>query len=96
MERIFLILLPSPISAKRWLFGTDITGKSVYHAVVWQCRAGAAICKELKDKGYSELVQRKTGLLIDPYFSASGAKWILDNVENARELAEKAIVDGNY
>ena len=65
------------------------TGKSVYHAVVWQCQRGAAICKELKDKGYSELVQRKTGLLIDPYFSASGAKWILDNVENGRELAEK-------
>ena len=65
------------------------TGKSVYHAVVWQCQRGAAICKELKDKGYSELVQRKTGLLIDPYFSASGVKWILDNVENARELAEK-------
>ena len=50
---------------------------------------GCPICKELKDKGYSELVQRKTGLLIDPYFLASGAKWILDNVENARELAEK-------
>ena len=65
------------------------TGKPVYHAVVWQCQRGAAICKELKDKGYSGLVQRKTGLLIDPYFSASGAKWILDNVENARELAEK-------
>ena len=57
--------------------------------MVWQCQRGAAICKELKDKGYSGLVQRKTGLLIDPYFSASGAKWILDNVENARELAEK-------
>ena len=55
------------------------TGKSVYHAVVWQCQRGAAICKELKDKGYSELVQRKTGLLIDPYFSASGAKWIGDS-----------------
>ena len=65
------------------------TGKPVYHAVVWQCQRGAAICKELKDKGYSGLVQQKTGLLIDPYFSASGAKWILDNVENARELAEK-------
>ena len=55
------------------------TGKPVYHAVVWQCQRGAAICKELKDKGYSELVQRKTGLLIDPYFSASGAKWIGDS-----------------
>lgn len=40
------------------------TGKSVYHAVVWQCQRGAAICKELKDKGYSELVQRKTGTSI--------------------------------
>ena len=55
------------------------TGKPVYHAVVWQCQRGAAICKELKDKGYSGLVQRKTGLLIDPYFSASGAKWIGDS-----------------
>ncbi len=65
------------------------TGKPVCNAVVWQCRRGEAICKELKDKGYGELVQQKTGLLIDPYFSASGAKWILDNVEGARGLAEK-------
>lgn len=65
------------------------TGKPVYHAVVWQCQRGAAICKELKEKGFSPLVQEKSGLLIDPYFSASGAKWILDNVEGARKQAEK-------
>ena len=61
------------------------TGKPVYHAVVWQCQRGAAICKKLKEKGYSQLVQERSGLLIDPYFSASGAKWILDNVQGARE-----------
>ena len=65
------------------------TSKPVYHAVVWQCQRGTAICKALKDRGYSRLVQQKSGLLIDPYFSASGAKWILDNVEGTRELAEK-------
>ena len=65
------------------------TSKPVYHAVVWQCQRGTAICKALKDRGYSRLVRQKSGLLIDPYFSASGAKWILDNVEGTRELAEK-------
>lgn len=65
------------------------TGKPVYPAVVWQCMRGADICKELKDRGYSQLVQEKSGLLIDPYFSASGVKWILDNVAGARESAEK-------
>ena len=65
------------------------TGKPVYHAVVWQCMRGAAICEDLKAKGYSDMVQSKCGLLIDPYFSASGAKWILDNVDGARALAEK-------
>lgn len=64
------------------------TGKPVYHAVVWQCQRGAAICKDLKDRGYGPLVQQKSGLLIDPYFSASGAKWILDNVDGARQMAE--------
>ena len=66
-----------------------MTGKPVCHAVVWQCQRGADICKELKDKGYSDLIQEKSGLLIDPYFSASGVKWILDNVEDAREQADK-------
>lgn len=66
-----------------------MTGKPVCHAVVWQCQRGADICKELKDKGYSDLIQEKSGLLIDPYFSASGVKWILDNIEGAREQADK-------
>ena len=66
-----------------------MTGKPVCHAVVWQCQRGADICKELKDKGYSDLIQEKSGLLIDPYFSASGVKWILYNVEGAREQADK-------
>ena len=66
MERIFLILLPSPISAKRWLFGTDIPASPFIMPWYGNASGEAAICKELKDKGYSELVQRKTGLLIDP------------------------------
>ena len=65
------------------------TGKPVYHAIVWQCQRGAAICNRLKEEGYTPLFQEKTGLLIDPYFAASGAKWILDNVEGARDSAEK-------
>lgn len=65
-----------------------ITGKPVYHAVVWQCQRGAAICEELKEKGYTDFIQERSGLLIDPYFAASGAKWILDNVEGARLAAE--------
>lgn len=64
-----------------------ITGKPVYNAVVWQCQRGADICNSLKEKGYTDLIQEKSGLLIDPYFAASGAKWILDNVDGARELA---------
>lgn len=65
------------------------TGKPVYHAVVWQCLRGAEYCEKLKKEGYSELVQSKSGLLIDPYFSASGVKWILDNVEGVAEAAQK-------
>lgn len=65
------------------------TGKPVYHAVVWQCMRGADICNELKTQGYGPMVMEKSGLLIDPYFAASGAKWILDNVDGAREKAER-------
>jgi glycerol kinase len=59
------------------------TGKPVYNAVVWQCMRGADFCNKLRAQGYSGIVQEKSGLLIDPYFSASGVKWILDNVEGA-------------
>lgn len=65
------------------------TGKPVCNAVVWQCMRGAEICNQLKEAGYGKMVQEKSGLLIDPYFSASGAKWILDHIEGAREKAEK-------
>ena len=64
------------------------TGAPVYNAIVWQCRRTADFCKELIDRGLEETIKRKTGLVLDPYFSASKIKWILDNVEGARELAE--------
>ncbi|MBR3875851.1 MAG: glycerol kinase GlpK [Clostridia bacterium] len=64
------------------------TGVPVYNAIVWQCRRTADYCKELKDRGLTELIRNKTGLLLDPYFSASKVAWILDNVEGAREKAE--------
>ncbi len=65
------------------------TGKPVYNAIVWQCRRTANICEELKKRGLEAKFQEKTGLLIDPYFSGTKIKWILDNIEKAREKAEK-------
>ena len=64
------------------------TGKPVYNAVVWQCNRGTKICEDLIAQGHEPTVTLKTGLIINPYFSASGVKWILDNVENARIDAE--------
>lgn len=64
------------------------TGVPVYNAIVWQCRRTADYCKSLEDSGYSKMIKEKTGLLLDPYFSASKLLWILDNVEGARERAE--------
>ena len=65
------------------------TGKPVSHAVVWQCQRGAEICRQLKEAGHEATFLKKSGLLIDPYFSASGVKWILDNVEGVRARAEQ-------
>ena len=65
------------------------TGRPICHAVVWQCQRGAAICDDLRQRGYTEFIQERSGLLIDPYFAASGAKWILDNVDGARQAAER-------
>ena len=65
------------------------TGKPVYHAVVWQCQRGAETCEDLKKRGYTDFIRERSGLLIDPYFAASGVKWILDNVGGAREAAMK-------
>ncbi len=65
------------------------TGDPVYNAIVWQDRRTAKTCDSLKEKGYSSLVRKKTGLVIDAYFSGTKVKWILDNVEGAREKAEQ-------
>ncbi len=65
------------------------TGIPIANAVVWQCMRGVDICNELKAAGYGEMVKAKSGLLIDPYFAGSGAKWLLDHVEGAREAAER-------
>ncbi|HAQ07345.1 MAG TPA: glycerol kinase, partial [Bacillus bacterium] len=64
------------------------TGVPVYNAIVWQSRQTSGICDELKEKGYNDLFREKTGLLIDAYFSGTKVKWILDNVEGARQKAE--------
>lgn len=65
------------------------TGEPVYNAIVWQCRRTSAIADELKKKGLEESYRKKTGLIIDAYFSATKIKWILDNVPNARKKAEE-------
>lgn len=65
------------------------TGLPIYNAIVWQSRQTTSICEDLINKGYSKMVHEKTGLVINPYFSASKIKWILDNVEGARSLANE-------
>ena len=65
------------------------TGKPIYHAIVWQCRRTADYVEQLKDEGYDKIIREKTGLIVDPYFSATKIRWILDNVDGARERAEK-------
>lgn len=65
------------------------TGEPVYNAIVWQCRRTSDIADALKAKGLEKTFQQKTGLIIDAYFSATKIKWILDNVEGARELANE-------
>ncbi|MFD6440713.1 glycerol kinase GlpK [Peribacillus sp. NPDC060186] len=65
------------------------TGTPVYNAIVWQSRQTSEICDELKGRGLNDLFREKTGLLIDAYFSGTKVKWILDNVEGARQKAEE-------
>lgn len=65
------------------------TGEPVYHAIVWQCRRTSEYCDSLKEKGLTDKFRRKTGLVIDAYFSGTKIKWILDNVPGARERAVK-------
>ncbi len=66
-----------------------ITGEPVHRAIVWQCRRTSEYCDTLKAKGLTEKFREKTGLVIDAYFSGTKLKWILDNVEGAREKAER-------
>ena len=65
------------------------TGEPVYNAIVWQCRRTSEYCDELKEKGYTDMIRQKTGLVIDAYFSATKVRWILENVPGAREKAEQ-------
>lgn len=65
------------------------TGRPIYHAIVWQSRQTTKIAEQLKKDGYSEMIRKKTGLIIDPYFSATKIRWILDHVPGAQERAEK-------
>ena len=64
------------------------TGKPIYNAIVWQDKRTSGMCEALTDKGLEPVVREKTGLLIDAYFSGTKIKWILDNVDGARELAQ--------
>lgn len=64
------------------------TGKPVYNAIVWQCRRTSGICDELKASGMEKYIRENTGLVLDAYFSATKVKWILDNVEGARQQAK--------
>ena len=64
------------------------TGEPIYHAIVWQCRRTSKYCDSLKEKGLTQAYRKKTGLVIDAYFSGTKVKWILDHVPHAREKAE--------
>ncbi len=64
------------------------TGKPIYNAIVWQCRRTTDTCNRLKEQGHEELFRKKTGLVVDAYFSGTKIKWILDNVADARDLAK--------
>ncbi len=65
------------------------TGVPLYNAIVWQDRRTSDICRSLADAGHTDFIRERTGLLIDPYFSATKLKWLLDHVEGARERAER-------
>src|SRR5258706_3194858 len=65
------------------------TGKPIYNAIVWQDRRTSEFCDQLKAQGHSDLIQQKTGLVIDAYFSGSKLRWLLDNVPGARDRAQR-------
>lgn len=68
------------------------TGEPLHNAIVWQDRRTSGYCNDLKNRGLEEMITKKTGLIIDAYFSATKVKWLLENVEGAREKAEKGEV----
>ncbi|MBM3700384.1 MAG: glycerol kinase GlpK [Actinobacteria bacterium] len=68
------------------------TGRPLYNAIVWQCRRTADMCEQLKKEGLTDTIRKKTGLLIDPYFSGTKIKWLLDNVDGARQKAKNGQV----
>ncbi|HHP9986838.1 TPA: FGGY family carbohydrate kinase, partial [Listeria monocytogenes] len=95
------VLLKTNISSKE-IAGIGITnqrettviwdkesGNPIYNAIVWQSRQTEDICKQLRKEGYEDTIRSKTGLLIDPYFAGTKARWILDHVDGAQERAEK-------
>ncbi|MDY6065562.1 MAG: glycerol kinase GlpK [Finegoldia sp.] len=65
------------------------TGEPVYNAIVWQCRRTADLADSLKASGYEDMIRKKTGLIIDPYFSATKIRWILDHIDRGQERAER-------
>lgn len=65
------------------------TGRPIYNAIVWQCRRTSEICEGLKKDGFDTKIEEKTGLMLDPYFSATKIRWILDHVEGSQKLAEE-------
>ena len=65
------------------------TGEPIYNAIVWQCRRTSALCDKLKAEGHTEMIRKKTGLVVDAYFSATKIRWILDHVPGAQERAER-------
>ncbi|TFG79830.1 MAG: glycerol kinase, partial [Spirochaetales bacterium] len=65
------------------------TGKPVHNAIVWQCRRSAGICQELKALGYEEEIRKRTGLVLDPYFSGTKLMWLFDQVPGLRAKAER-------
>ena len=71
------------------LLWDSITGKCIYNAIVWQDRRTTNLCNKLKKKGLENLIKSRTGLLIDPYFSATKIKWIIENIPSAKKLLKK-------
>ncbi|MCD6289830.1 MAG: glycerol kinase GlpK [Anaerolineae bacterium] len=65
------------------------TGRPIYNAIVWQCRRTAGMCDDLRARGLAETIRRKTGLVVDAYFSGTKIAWLLDHVPGARERAER-------